>query len=94
MKNQKQFNLPDCFHFLIKIIFDNNARTGKIRQRLDTQARFHTCNQKIIDEQSFWTLARRDLFIGLDCLVLLITVISFILCIRSFLIFPKYVLAS
>jgi hypothetical protein len=83
LKNQKPFNLPDCYHFIIKIIFDNNARTGKIRQRLDSYAQFRTCNRKIHDENSGWTLARRDLFIGLDCLVLFITIISFILCLRS-----------
>jgi len=83
LKNQKPFNLPDCYHFIIKIIFDNNARTGKIRQCLDTRTQFRTCNRKIHDDHSGRTLARRDLFIGLDCLVLLITTISFILCLRS-----------
>jgi hypothetical protein len=83
LKNQKPFNLPDCFDFIIKIIFDNNARTGKIRQRLDARAQFRTCNRKIHDEHSGRTSIRRGLFIGLDCLVLLITTISFILCLRS-----------
>jgi hypothetical protein len=83
LKNQKPFNLPDCYHFLVQIIFDNNARTGKIRQRLDSRAQFRTCNRKIYDENSSWTLVRRDLFIGLDCFVLFITTISFILCLRS-----------
>ena len=83
IKNQKPFNLPDCYQFLVKIIFDNNARTGKIQQRLNSHAQFRRCNQKIRDKHSSWTSIRRDLFIGLDCLVIFITSISFILCVRS-----------
>ncbi|UJR32798.1 hypothetical protein I4U23_020260 [Adineta vaga] len=83
LKNQKPFSLPDCYHFLIKITFDNNARTGKIRQHLDSQAHFRICNRQIIDHSSGWTFIRRDLFILFDSIVLLITIISFILCVRS-----------
>jgi hypothetical protein len=83
LKNQKPFNLPDCYHFIIKIIFDNNARTGKIRQRLDSHAQFRTCNRTIHEKNFDWTSTGRKLFISFDCLVLLITTISFILCLRS-----------
>ena len=83
LKNQKPFNLPDCYRFTVTVIFDNNARTGKIQQRLNSHAEFRTCTRKIIDPDSRSTLARRDLFILLDCLVLLITIISFVLCVRS-----------
>lgn len=83
LKNQKPFNLPDCYYFLVQVIYDNNARTGKIQQRLDSHAQFRNCNRKIIDEYSSWTLARRDLFVAFDCVVFLITFISFILCFRS-----------
>ncbi|CAF5056581.1 unnamed protein product, partial [Rotaria sp. Silwood1] len=82
-KNQKLFSLPDCYHFTVKITFDNNARTGKIRQHLDSQAQFRTCNRKLIHQDSNFTLKRRNLLVGLDCIVLFITIISFILCIRS-----------
>ncbi|CAF0966426.1 unnamed protein product [Rotaria sordida] len=83
LKNQKLFSLPDCYHFSVKITFDNNARTGKIRQHLNSQAQFRTCNRKLIHQYSDFTLTRRNLLIVLDCVVLLITIISFILCIRS-----------
>ncbi|CAF3496141.1 unnamed protein product [Rotaria sp. Silwood1] len=83
LKNQKLFSLPDCYHFTVKITFDNNARTGKIRQHLDSQAQFRTCNRKLIHQDSNFTLKRRNLLVGLDCIVLFITIISFILCIRS-----------
>lgn len=83
LKNQKTFNLPDCYHFLIQINFDNNARTGKIQLRLDSFARFQPCHRNIIGENSTWLLARRDLSIILDSFILFITTFSFILCVRS-----------
>ena len=69
------------FHFRSRS--NNNARTGKIRQHLNSQAHFRTCNRQIIDQKSGWTLIRRDLFVAFDCLTLLITSISFVLCVRS-----------
>ncbi len=69
--------------FLFQIVFDNNARTGKIRQRLNSQAHFQTCNTQILNKNSTWPFARRDLLISFDCLVLCVTIVSFILCIRS-----------
>ncbi|CAF4799918.1 unnamed protein product, partial [Rotaria sp. Silwood2] len=57
LKNERLFSLPDCYHFSVKVTFDNNARTGKIRQHLNSDAKFRT--------------------------FLFITIISFILCIRS-----------
>jgi hypothetical protein len=83
LKTQKPFNLPDCYHFAVTIIFDNNARTGKIRQHLDSHAQFRPCNRKIHDKHSRLTSTHRDLLIALDCVVLFITSISFILCVRS-----------
>ena len=63
--------------------FDNNARTGKVRQYLGSQAQFRACNQKIIDGQSGWTLVRRDMLITFDCFIIFVTIISFLLCVRS-----------
>ncbi len=83
LKNQGPFRLPDCYHFIVKIIFDNNARTGKIRQRLNSQAHFQACNAEIINQNSTSTFVRRNSLVTFDCLVLCITIISFILCIRS-----------
>ena len=83
LKTQEPFNQPDCYHFIVNIIFDNSARTGKICQRLDTDSEYRSCASKIIDADENWTLVRRDLFITLDCFVLIITIISFVLCIRS-----------
>ncbi|CAF1087955.1 unnamed protein product [Adineta ricciae] len=83
LKNQKPFSLPDCYHFLIKITFDNNARTGKIRQHLNSQAHFRTCNRQLVNHSSGWTFIRRDLLIVFDSIVLFISIISLILCVRS-----------
>lgn len=67
----------------LQVTFDNNARAGKIRQLLDSEAEFRTCNQKIIDYHSGWTFARRDLMIIFDCFMVVVTIISFTLCLRS-----------
>ena len=67
----------------LQITFDNHARTGKIRQHLNSQAHFRTCNRQIIDQKSGWTLIRRDLFVAFDCMTLLICSVSFVLCVRS-----------
>ncbi|CAF2135083.1 unnamed protein product [Rotaria magnacalcarata] len=83
VKNQKPFSLPDCYHFLVKIIFDNNVRTGKIIQHLNSEAYFRTCNQNVIQHNASFTLIHRNLLIALDSMVLFISVISFILCARS-----------
>ncbi|CAF2638960.1 unnamed protein product [Rotaria sp. Silwood2] len=83
LKNERLFSLPDCYHFSVKVTFDNNARTGKIRQHLNSDAKFRTCNRKLIHQNADFTLVRRNLLIFLDCVVLFITIISFILCIRS-----------
>ncbi|CAF1320778.1 unnamed protein product, partial [Didymodactylos carnosus] len=82
LKNLKPFSQPDCYHFQVKLIFDNNARTGKIRVRLDSQAELRSCNGKLINPHD-WTLMRRDLLLVYDCFVLIISFISFILCVRS-----------
>jgi hypothetical protein len=65
------------------LTFDNNARTGKIRQHLNSQSNFRTCYRQIINQNSNWTFVRRNLLISFDCFVLFITSVSFILCIRS-----------
>jgi hypothetical protein len=83
LKNQRPFSLPDCYHFSIEITFDNNARTGKIRQHLNSHAQFRTCNRQIIDQSSRWTFVRRDLLITFDIFIVLIAIISCILCLRS-----------
>ncbi|CAF1466553.1 unnamed protein product [Adineta steineri] len=83
LKNQKPFSLPDCYHFSIKITFDNNVRTGKIRVHLNSQAKFRTCNRQIINQNSSSTFVRRDLLIAFDGFVVFICVISFTLCFRS-----------
>ena len=67
----------------LQITFDNNARTGKIRQHLNSQAHFRICNRRLINHSSSWTFIRRDLLIIFDGIVLLISTISLILCIRS-----------
>ena len=63
--------------------FDNGARTGQIRQHLDSQVQFQSCNRQVIDQNSPAILIRRDILFTLDCLVSLITTASFILCSRS-----------
>ena len=63
--------------------FDNNARTGKIRQRLNSEAHFHSCQSEIIRENSKVTNIRRDLLTSFDCFIILICLMSCVLCIRS-----------
>ena len=70
------FSVQVCFYWLdwssqgnvssVQITFDNNARTGKIRQHLNCEAQFRTCNPQIIDHSTGWTLVRRDLLIIYD----------------------------
>lgn len=63
--------------------FDNNVRTGKIRQHLDSDATLRSCHRKMINKSSNFILLRRNLLLTLDVLVICVTIISFILCVRS-----------
>ena len=69
--------------FLLQITFDNNPRAGKIRQHLNSDGQFRTCNRRIIDQDKGWTFVRRDLLITFDFIIIAITIVSFILCLRS-----------
>lgn len=63
--------------------FDNNARTGKIRVRLNSEAHFHFCQSEILHGNSTFTNIRRDLLTSFDCFIILICLMSCVLCIRS-----------
>ena len=64
-------------------MFDNDARSGKIRQRLESESIFEYCTSKDLNGNSTSANSHRNLLIFFDTLVLFVTLISFLLCVRS-----------
>ena len=80
---KKSPTLSDRTSLFFQLYFDNNARTGKIRHRLNSEAHFHPCQSGIIQENSTSTTIRRDLLTSFDCFILVICLVSTGLCVRS-----------
>ncbi|XP_066915218.1 mucolipin-3-like [Clytia hemisphaerica] len=75
-------NSPDCYQFNITVLYDNSDLDGEMAVTLDSEIDFHQCRITTglhIREQSWWNYT--TLF---DIVVILICIISFILCLRSF----------
>uniref|UniRef100_A0A8C6ULG6 Mucolipin extracytosolic domain-containing protein n=1 Tax=Neogobius melanostomus TaxID=47308 RepID=A0A8C6ULG6_9GOBI len=72
--------LPDCYDFQLKIIFDNSAHSGRITIAVDSNVTHYECRDWTVegtsDKNNYELLA-------FDSVVILACFASFILCIRS-----------
>ncbi|XP_067845916.1 mucolipin-2-like isoform X2 [Heptranchias perlo] len=72
--------LPDCYEFMITIIFDNAAHSGIIKISLDSDTAMRECK----DWQIAGSLSKNTHYILIfDACVMLICLMSLVLCIRS-----------
>lgn len=71
---------PECYDVTIKIMYDNLQHDGQILIHLDSEAYKHTCNGAINNSTDY---QRTHELIALNVLVITLSSISFILCLRS-----------
>ncbi|KAG1928304.1 mucolipin-3-like isoform X2 [Pimephales promelas] len=71
--------LPDCYDFNIKIMFDNSAHSGKIKISLSTGVQIKGCKDwNVSDSNSHFRL-----IVLFDCVVIGSCLLSLVLCTRS-----------
>uniref|UniRef100_A0A3Q2PSR9 Mucolipin-3-like n=1 Tax=Fundulus heteroclitus TaxID=8078 RepID=A0A3Q2PSR9_FUNHE len=80
LQTVRHHELPDCYGFHIKIIFDNRAHSGKIKVGVENDARIYECGDYNVRGNS----GKMDyLLLMFDSLVILACFASLILCTRS-----------
>ncbi|XP_023191678.1 mucolipin-3-like isoform X2 [Xiphophorus maculatus] len=80
LQTVRHHELPDCYGFHIKIIFDNRAHSGKIKVVVKNDVQIHECKDYNVRDAS----GKIDyLVLMFDSLVIFACVASLILCTRS-----------
>ncbi|MEQ2292459.1 hypothetical protein AMECASPLE_023317 [Ameca splendens] len=80
LQTVRHHELPDCYGFHIKIIFDNRAHSGRIKVGVENDVTIYECRDYNMRGNS----GKIDyLLLMLDSLVILACVTSLILCLRS-----------
>uniref|UniRef100_A0A3B5MN51 Uncharacterized protein n=1 Tax=Xiphophorus couchianus TaxID=32473 RepID=A0A3B5MN51_9TELE len=80
LQTVRHHELPDCYGFHIKIIFDNCAHSGKIKVSVKNDVQIHECKDYNVRDAS----GKIDyLVLMFDSLVIFACVASLILCTRS-----------
>lgn len=80
LQTVRHHELPDCYSFHIKIMFDNHAHSGKIKVGLENDVRIYECRDYKVKDNS----GKMDyLLLMFDSLVMLACFASLILCTRS-----------
>uniref|UniRef100_A0A6Q2XDT5 Polycystin cation channel PKD1/PKD2 domain-containing protein n=1 Tax=Esox lucius TaxID=8010 RepID=A0A6Q2XDT5_ESOLU len=72
--------IPDCYTFLITIVLDNKAHSGKVRISLDNQASIKECKDPSVSGQ-----AENYTRLTFDVAVAMVCMLSLVLCGRSIL---------
>uniref|UniRef100_A0A6Q2X8H3 Uncharacterized protein n=1 Tax=Esox lucius TaxID=8010 RepID=A0A6Q2X8H3_ESOLU len=73
--------IPDCYTFLITIVLDNKAHSGKVRISLDNQASIKECKDPSVSGQGEGNYTR----LTFDVAVAMVCMLSLVLCGRSIL---------
>ncbi|XP_043989936.1 mucolipin-3 isoform X2 [Gambusia affinis] len=80
LQTVRHHELPDCYGFHIKIIFDNCAHSGKIKVSVKNDVRIHECEDYNVKDAS----GKIDYFVLMfDSLVICACFASLTLCMRS-----------
>ncbi|KAM9790005.1 mucolipin-3-like [Neosynchiropus ocellatus] len=79
LQTVRHHELPDCYDFLITIVFDNRAHSGKIKVDVQNQVKIYECKDWNVEEP--WN--DDYLLLMFDSLVMLACLTSLVLCMRS-----------
>ncbi|XP_030630645.1 mucolipin-3 [Chanos chanos] len=82
LQTVRHYELPDCYDFSIRIVFDNRAHSGLIKISLESDVEISVCKDLNISGSTETTYHFHMLLL-LDSVVILACVVSLLLCTRS-----------
>lgn len=84
LKAESPYDTPDCYEFDISIVYDNRAHSGQVVMNLDAEPTRITCVNGTIEYKANENM-RKALAMVLNCLVIVLCILSAVLCVRSLL---------